>query len=137
MTTNELVSAAIFVVFVGLLVWGATSTSMRSLRYARRNLRQPILLKRDRDLLLGLAVPFVIIGAVRAFGLQELILDENGQVRLWYLLVTGLPPIYALSRYVYFEHRVIERPPKPSLAERQTEAVERTAAATERIADEQ
>jgi heme/copper-type cytochrome/quinol oxidase subunit 2 len=112
-TTNEIVSAAIFVVFVVLLVWGATSTGLRSMRYARRHRPQPVLLKRDRDLLLGLAVPFVLIAAVRAFGLQWLVNDSStGSSHIWWQLITGLPPIYALARYCWFEQRIIERPPK-------------------------
>lgn len=137
MTVNEVASALIFVAFTGLLVWGAGSTLLRWLRYWKRKRTQPVLLARDRDLLVGLAFPFVVIAAVRAFGLQDFITDASDKVELWYLLLTGLPPIYALSRYLYFEVRVIERPPKATLEERNTEAVERTASATERIADHQ
>ena len=135
MTLNELASAAILIIFIGLLVWGAASTTMRSVRYHRRQMPQPVLLRRDRDVMIGLAIPFVIIGAVRAFGWTEHVLTDDGEVELWYTLLTGLPPIFALARYVFFETRVIERPPKRPTAERLAEAAERTADATEQIAN--
>jgi hypothetical protein len=136
---NEIVSAAVFVVFTGLLLWGATSTGLRSLRYARRHRPQPVLLKRDRDLLIGLALPFALIAAVRAFDLFWLVTDElTGKSHIWWTLLTGLPPIYALARYVYFEQRVIERPPQsPNPQERTADAQERIADATEKIAGDQ
>lgn len=138
MTTNEIVSVAVFAVFTGLLIWGAASTTIRSFRYTRRKRPQPTLLKRDRDLLVGLALPFVLIGAVRAFGLQWLVTDElTGRSHIWWILLTGLPPIYSLAVYVFYETRVIERPAKPDAQERTVAALERTADATERIADEQ
>lgn len=106
---SEVVAGLIFVVFLSLLIVGATSTLVRQIRYYRHHEKPPVLLARDRDLLLGLAIPFVVIGAVRAFGLTDLV-APHGEARTWYLLVTGLPPIYALARYCYYELFVIERP---------------------------
>lgn len=106
---NAFANAAIFIIFTTLLVVGAISTLLRSLHYRRRRLPQPVLLPRDRDLLIGLALPFVAIAAVRVFGAQGAITDGDGVNQLWWVLVTGLPPIYALGRYCWFELRVIER----------------------------
>lgn len=130
---SSVLSAVIFITVMTLLLLGVASTVYRSFRYRREGLKQPVLLGRDRDLLIGLAAPFVLIAAIRAFGLQESISGESGP-HLWYVLATGLPPIYALARYDYFELRVIDRQ-GPSLDERSTMAAERTADATERIAD--
>lgn len=106
---NEILSAVILFTFVILLAIGAVSTALRALRYRRLGIQRPVLLNRDRDLLIGLAFPFLLIAIVRAFGLQPLINDEAGQPHIWWLLLTGIPPIYALARYDYFELRVIER----------------------------
>lgn len=121
------------VVFIGLLLIGAISTTARVIRYHRAGLKQPVLLGRDRDLLIGLAVPIVAILTVRAFDLGALVSNAEGP-HLWYLLLTGLPPIYALARYDWYEIAVIDRG-APTLDERSTVAVERLADATERIAD--
>lgn len=112
MTTNEIVSLVMLVVFVGLTLVGSVSTALRSLRYARRHIRQPVLLPRDRDLLLGVAIPFVLVGTVRVFGWEGVVRDSNDQAHLLWLLITGLPPIYAMARYVYFELFVIEKEPR-------------------------
>lgn len=107
---NEILSAVILFVFVLLLAIGAISTVARTLRYRRAAIRRPVLLNRDRDLLLGLAIPFVLIAVVRAFSLQWLVNDSaTGQSHIWWLLVTGVPPIYAVARYDWYELRVIER----------------------------
>lgn len=103
------VTVAIFVAFLVLLIVGATSTVMRSIRYRQRGLPQPVLLGRDRDLLLGLAVPFLAIGFVRLLGLRDVVTDEAGRAALWWVLATGLPPVYAVARYCWFELFVIER----------------------------
>ena len=113
MTTNELVSLVMLVVFVALTVVGSVSTGLRSIRYHRRHIRQPVLLPRDRDLLIGVAIPFVLIGIVRVFGLEAVVREGNGEPHLLWLLITGLPPIYAMARYCYFEIWVLEKePPK-------------------------
>ena len=112
MTTNELVSLVMLVVFVALTVVGSVSTGLRSIRYHRRHIRQPVLLPRDRDLLIGVAIPFVLVGIVRVFGLEWMVRDQS-EPHLWWLLIIGLPPIYAMARYVYFELAVIERLPRP------------------------
>lgn len=106
---SDLTSGAIFIVFTVLLLVGAISTASRWLRYHRFRMRAPVLLSRDRDLLIGLAIPFLIIAAVRAFGLREYTLAADGDPHLWYLLLTGLPPIYAMARFVFFELFVIEK----------------------------
>ena len=106
---NEVLSAAILFTFTILVLVGATTTTRRALRYRRLKIEAPVLLGRDRDLFLGLAIPFAIIAAVRAFELQWLVLDPSGAPHLWYLLLTGIPPIYALARYDWFELFVIEK----------------------------
>ena len=103
------ISAVIFAVFVLLLLVGMSSTAVRYLRYRRRSIRPPVLLKRDVALLGGLAVPFVIIAAVRAFALQPFVTAE-GDPHIWYLLVTGIPPIIGLAIYCWYELVIIERP---------------------------
>ena len=133
--TVDLLSVVILVVFLVLLTIGASSTMWRWMRYNRLKLPQPRLLGRDRDLLLGLALPFLILAAVRVVpGLREFVRDDTSSPHIWYLLLTGLPPIYALAKYDWYELRIIERVP-PSLETRNTEAAERTAVATERIAE--
>lgn len=107
---NEILSGAILFTFAILLLIGAISTLIRVHRYHRMRLARPVLLGRDRDLLLGLAVPFLLIALVRAFSLQWLITDSaTGQPHIWWLLITGLLPIYAVARYDYFELFKIER----------------------------
>lgn len=108
--TTEIVSALILIVFTGLLIVGAVSTLGRHLRYHRLKIRPPLLLYRDRDLLVGLSIPFVLISAARAFMWN--VRNADGSPQLWWLLVTGMPPIYALARYCWFELFVIERPPR-------------------------
>lgn len=106
---SEILSAVIFLVFLVLLLVAAASTLIRYINYRRDGLPTPRLLPRDRDVFLGLAIPFLLIGAVRAFALQSFITGPDGTPHIWWLLVTGLPPIYALARYCYFELMVIER----------------------------
>ena len=106
---SELLSAMIFVIFVVLLVVAATSTLIRYVAYRRDGIPAPRLLPRDRDVFLGLAIPFVLIAAARVFDWSPHILDAHGDAHLWWLLLTGIPPIYALARYCYFELFVIER----------------------------
>lgn len=108
MSLTEVLSVVIFGVFVLLLVVGAVSTASRSLRYRAAKRPQPRLLGRDRDLLIGLALPFLLIAAVRAFDLREVVNGPEGP-EPWWLLITGLPPLYALVRYCWFELFVIER----------------------------
>lgn len=108
MALVEVVSAVIFGLFVVLLIVGAVSTAARSIRYRAEGLPQPRLLPRDRDLFIGLALPFLLIAAVRAFGLREVVSGDGVPAFLW-LLVTGIPPLYALARYCWFELFVIER----------------------------
>lgn len=107
---SEILSAVILLVFAGLTLIGAVSTMSRSARYRFLRLPQPVLLGRDRDLLLGLAIPFGIIATVRAFDLFHITTDSEGFPHLWYILVTGLPPIYAMGRYCYYELFIIEKP---------------------------
>ena len=107
--TSDQLTALVFIVFVGLLIVGASATLRRSIEYARRGIDQPILLPRDRDMLLGLTVPFGAITAVRLFELRSWVSDAAGDPYWWWILITGLPPIYAIGRYVWFELRVIER----------------------------
>ena len=107
---SEALSALIFVAFVILLVVAAGSTTVRYLSYRREGVEIPRLLPRDRDVFIGLALPFLLIGAMRAFELQHLILNpETGAPYVWWVLVTGLPPIYAVARYCWFELFVIEK----------------------------
>ena len=122
---NEVLSAAILLTFIGLLVVGAVSTVARVLRYKRQGIAPPVLLNRDRDLLIGLALPFVIIATVRAFGLQDRVLNSNGVPFIWYLILTGLPPIYAVARYCYYELAVIEKTRNPNLPETQDQREDR------------
>ena len=105
---NHTVSALILIVFTGLLLVAVISTGSRWLRYQHTKFRRPRLLNRDVVMVVGLAVPFVVILSVRALGLQSAITGEDGP-HLWYLLVTGIPPIIAIAVYDYFELRVIER----------------------------
>lgn len=109
MSTSDVVTAVIFFAFVALLVIGATTTVKRSVQYARRRLAQPVLLPRDRDLILGLTIPFVAIGLSRLLDLRDLITDSAGDPEVWWILITGLPPVYALARYDWFELFRIER----------------------------
>ena len=106
---SELISAMIFVAFVVLLVVAAASTTIRYMAYRREGVGTPRLLPRDRDVMIGLAFPFVLIGGMRAFGLQSLVLNGDGVAHVWWVLLTGLPPIYAVARYCYFELFVIEK----------------------------
>jgi hypothetical protein len=106
--TTEIASAVILMVFTALLLVGAVSTFGRHVRYRQLKIRPPLLLYRDRDLLVGLAIPFLLISMARAFNWNVRQLD--GSPQLWWLLMTGIPPIYALARYCYFELYVIERP---------------------------
>lgn len=123
---NEVISAAILLVFVGLCIIGAASTVARVIRYRRLRIAPPILLNRDRDLLIGLAVPFAIIATVRALELQDRVLNTNGVPYIWYLLLTGLPPIYAMARYCYFELFVIEKTVRnPNVPETQDQREDR------------
>lgn len=107
---SELLSAVILIVFTLLVAVAAVSTTLRWFRYHARRMQTPVLLPRDRDLFLGLVVPFLLIAAVRAFpDLRAMTLDADGYPHIWWQLLTGLPPIYAVARYVYFELWVIER----------------------------
>lgn len=105
---TELLSSLILLVFTGLLLVGAISTGSRWIRYRKTGFRRPRLLNRDVVLVTGLSIPFVLIAASRAFGLQPLVAGEDGP-HLWWLLLTGIPPIIAIAVYDYFELRVIER----------------------------
>ena len=109
MTLNEIASLAIFLIFVLLLVTGAVSTGVRFMSYRRLDAKPPLLLGRDVALLVGLSIPFVLIAFVRAIGLTGAVAGDAGP-ELWWLLLTGIPPILALSVYCYFELWVIERP---------------------------
>lgn len=105
---NEVISAAILLTFVGLLLIAVISTGGRWIRYHRTGFRRPRLLNRDVVLVIGLAIPFVLILAVRAFDLLPFVTGEDGP-HLWWLLMTGIPPIIAIAVYDYYELAVIER----------------------------
>lgn len=111
MSVSDVVAAVIFFTFVVLLVIGATTTTRRSLGYFQKGLKQPVLLPRDRDLVLGLAIPFVATGVMRLLGLRDLITDSAGDPQVWWILLTGLPPLYAMARFDWFELFRIERDP--------------------------
>lgn len=107
---SEVISAVIFFTFTGLLVVGSVSTTLRYLRYRRARIPAPILLYRDRDLFIGLAFPLVLIAAARTFGWD--VRQDNNTPELYWVLLTGVPPIYALARYCWYELAVIERNPR-------------------------
>lgn len=106
--TSGLVSAVIFGLFLLLLLIGTASTYVRWLRYRRLRIPAPVLLKRDAVLLGGLAIPFLLISAVRVVGISAVSGEDGPQI--WWLLLTGLPAIVAIAVYVYYELAVIERP---------------------------
>ena len=108
MSLSDAVSTTVFVLFVLLLLVGASTTVRRAIAYNRRGRPMPVLLPRDRDLLLGLTIPFATISCVRVFNLTPLVIDGNGDAHVWYVLLTGAPALYALARYCYFELFVIE-----------------------------
>lgn len=109
-SVREILPVVILIVFTLLVVVAAVSTSLRVIRYRRRGQRPPRLLPRDRDLFLGLALPFIAVLVVRAIPeWRQYVVDEIGHPQIWWSLVTGLPPIYAMGRFVWFELRVIER----------------------------
>ena len=103
----ELISAAILIVFVALLLVAAVSTGARAVRYRRDGLEPPRLLPRDRDLIVGLALPFLLISLARVFEWD--IRDEAGRTAIGWQLITGIPALYGVGRYVYFELFVIEQ----------------------------
>lgn len=109
---NEILSAVIFLVFSALLMLGAASTALRWFRYIRQGIPAPVLLKRDAALLGGLAAPFLLISFVRALGLSAVVTSPAGVPELWWLLITGLPAIFAVTVYVWYEIFVIERRPR-------------------------
>lgn len=105
---NGILSAVIFGLFLLLLLIGTASTYVRWLRYRRLRIPAPVLLKRDAILLGGLAIPFLLISAVRVIGIST-VSGENGP-ELWWLLVTGIPAVLAIAVYVFYELFVIEKP---------------------------
>lgn len=102
------VQGIILVAFTTLLVVGALSTVARAIDLRRRGRRLPTLLVRDIVVLVGLAWPFVAIAFVRAFALGPLV---TGQ--LWWVLVTSIPPLFAIATYVFYEVAVVGRPRDP------------------------
>lgn len=107
---SEIVSFAFLLVFTILLVIAVLTTGSRWLRYHRTGFRRPRLLNRDVVLVIGLAVPFVLILLNRAFDWQAYVINkQTGHPELWWLLLTGLPAIVALAVYDWFELAVIER----------------------------
>ena len=102
--TADIANAVAFVLFTVLLLVGTGSTIARGLRYRRAGLPLPVLWARDRDLVAGLALPFVLI-----FGARVLGYGPNVAGQLWWTLLTAIPAIYGVGRYVWFELFVIEK----------------------------
>jgi hypothetical protein len=102
--TAEIANAVAFVLFTVLLLIGAGSTIARGLRYKRAGARLPVLWARDRDLVAGLALPFVLIFGARTLGFAPSVAGQ-----LWWTLLTAVPAVYGVGRYVWFELFVIEK----------------------------
>jgi hypothetical protein len=102
--TYEVQAAAIVFVFTGLLVIGSVTTIARAVDLRRRGHSLPTLLIRDVVVLTGLAWPFVAIGFVRAWDFGSVVAGQ-----LWWLYLTGIPPLIAAAVFVYYETRVIGR----------------------------
>lgn len=101
----ELANNIILVVFTGLFVIGATTTLIRRLALGVMRRRSPRLLPRDVAMMSGLAWPFVLILMSRAFGWTPYVVGT-----LWWTLITGIPPIFGVGVYVFFEIFVIGQP---------------------------
>jgi hypothetical protein len=102
--TYEGQAAVIFLVFTGLLVVGSITTIARVVDLTRRRHSLPTLLIRDVICWTGLAWPFVAIGFVRAFDVGPVVMGQ-----IWWLYVTGIPPVIAALAYVYAEVFLIGR----------------------------
>ena len=105
---NVSLSTIIFLIFMVLLLIGATFTTARWVRYQRLGIRPPRLLIRDTALLLGLAIPLAAIAAVRVLGWTQFVSGPDGPY-WWWLIATGGLPIVGLAIYDYYELFVVER----------------------------
>lgn len=121
-----------FSLFVLLLLVGAGSTLARGERYRRAGMRLPVLWGRDRDLLLGLTLPFVLIMGARALGYSG-----GLSTQLWWTMLTAAPALYGVARYVYFELFVIERQRSRSMFRPETTIEQQDRVAGDRRRDEE
>lgn len=95
-------SALILAAFTVLALFGALLTWGRIAVYRASGYPRPRLLTRDAIVIGGLAIPFVLASIARAVGYMP-----NGEL-LW-VLATGLPALFGIATYVYYELFVIDR----------------------------
>lgn len=100
----QALNTAILIIFTGLVVAGAGRTLYRVYEYRRAGRPLPQLLVRDVISRNSLAFSFILILAVRAFSLRDIVFDE-----LWWTLITAVPAIYGAAVYAYYEYFVIDK----------------------------
>lgn len=103
--TVELVNQIVLFSFVSCLFVGTLTTVIRAAGLRLRNRAMPRLLKRDVLVLVGLSVSFQLIAMSRVFGWSQYVVGQ-----LWWSIVTGVPAVFAVVVYVYYELFVIGQP---------------------------
>lgn len=100
----EAIAALSLLLFTVLMTIGASATLERVIRYRRHKIKPPVLLKRDILVIGGLAVDFVLILIVRAFGFGPYLAGNP----LW-VIGTSAVGVGSAAVYVYYELFVIEK----------------------------
>lgn len=101
----EVVNVLILAAFTFLLVIGFLTTLIRRFGLILKRIPAPRLLPRDLTLLGTLSWPFALILLVRAEELTRVVVGQ-----LWWVLLTGIPPVFGVAVYVYYEIFVIGQP---------------------------
>lgn len=115
MNVGDFIDAIAFVSFWLFLFAGTVSVMARVAYYRSHGYRQPALLRRDADMLVGFSLSFGLILLLRVLvGTNPPVVDPNsvregGAMYIPWKLLTSLPAIYAVARFFYFERFVIER----------------------------
>lgn len=102
--TVQTINGIFFAVFSSVLAIGALRTLVRVGQYRAASKKIPLLLFRDVLLVGGLALPFVLILASRAFGWAPFLIGQ-----LWWVLLTSGTGLIGVTTYTIFEFLVIDR----------------------------
>lgn len=106
MSTQDVatLNAIFFFTFTSVLVVGALRTFVRVIQYRHDGQTIPLILWRDAVFLGGLAIPFAMILASRAFGWAPFLIGNPG----WVVATSG-PALIGATTYAIFEFLVIDR----------------------------
>ena len=119
MTTTELLSFSLLVIFAMMLNASIVLILFRLIWFRRMKLTVPVLLWRDLAVKVGFGIS---IGAVLVLRfLRQLGISEDPIYQVWWILITTLPAVLGMGVFLYFELVIIGPPATPGEAYRDRE----------------